>query len=209
MLQATMVNKHFKKLSLSKVPPIKLVIVGIILLCCSCLLYFANTHYIERYNKTSDMASMSVVRELVLEAVKAINVPVVIEPKSGDAYIPAAKLYMPVQEGVERLTFRYDAKNAYWPEVLHISSSVVIGRASAPLYSAQNTNDLFAGIPKLQACQRGLRLYYESPKDIEPDLNFIQTLTLNNGKKVSIYSEKNCPELIEDVLPLVKTIKAY
>jgi hypothetical protein len=125
-----------------------------------------------------------------------------IDPKTGDAYFPPTKLYLPgAAAETAGLTYRYEKDLG-----LSVSSKQTIGRATYSLYNAQSADALFQAVPHAQSCQRGLTVSYEPLNDTSVELQ--QTIRLNDGKALYLYAEKACPE-ISDLVALLKGFRTY
>ena len=161
----------------------------------------------QQYKATSELANTSVLRDLILQAAKGSKTDAIVEARSGDVYFPKAKLYVPNNPELTDLTYDYDADGPDGAE-LTVSSSTVFERYAVRLYNAKNSEELFARVPKLQACQRGVLLVYKSLNNNDDKYVLQQTTSLDNNKTLYVYTEKACPELIETADSL-KNIKSY
>jgi len=161
--------------------------------------------YIYKYNLAADLASIVSIRELVLNAADGTRTNAPIDAKTGDTYFPQARLYLPANPDVTQLTYFYDA-NGLSGQELSISRRSVFNQNAVKLYSAMNITQLFNAIPKVQSCQRGIRLQYKMTKDELSELK--QTIVLNNGKTLYAYQETACPEL-NYTTSLLKNLRAY
>lgn len=159
--------------------------------------------FVQRYNRTTDLAAMAPVREMIKQATEDTKADAPIDPKTGDIYFPPAKLYLPNASTFTRLTYAYDqASNT----PLSIANRTLTRQNLNHLYNAQDINQLFAAVPHHQACQRGITLSYQLMTEEGKELR--QTISLDNGKSLYLYAEKACPELSE-TLDLLKNLKAY
>lgn len=159
--------------------------------------------YLSRYNETSQQAAATPVRELIIQAVKDTKTEAPVEPRTGDFYFPPAKLYLPYTSSYLQLTYGYDPETSQ----LSVGNATALKQGIASLYNARNLKDIFEKVPYLQACQRGVTITYEKILD-SLDKELRQTVQLNNGKTVYLYTEKLCPELNETV-ELLTNLRAY
>lgn len=164
--------------------------------------------YLDRYIRAAEMAETVPIRELVLQAAEQLKTDAVVDPQTGALYFPEAKLFIAQNQPIfGGLT--YDITFGQSESELSISSRGVFSQASVPLYTAKNTEEVFKAIPKLQACWRGIRLVYAPiAAEDSADIELSQTVRLNNGKDLYLYTEKGCPEL-NDVAIGLKNIQAY
>jgi len=159
------------------------------------------------YKDAADQANLVSIRELIITAIRAVKQNAPVDPRTGDVYFPEAKLYLPDPGGPTTFTYLFDSVDiADSQSGLSVSTYPV--RGSTPLYTAKNMNELFAAVPKLQACSRGIKLVYNKFPQSDKENMFVNTAHLNNGKDVYIYIENKCPEL-KDTANLFTDIKAY
>lgn len=176
----------------------------IVLIAVGLLLIVIVAKKIQQYDYAT---SVTPLRELVLRSSANSKRDALVDPKTGDVYFPEAKLFVPYNANLGRLTYSYDQALQNTPK-LTVSNQAVFARASIPLYNAKNSDELFKAVPKLQACQRGVKLTYEK---IDPALRegeLKRTVQLSNGKILYMYIEPTCPDLNE-VLDTLQTIKPY
>lgn len=170
--------------------------------------YVVKIRYIDRYTRAADMAETVPARELILLTAKSLKTDAVVDPQTGALYFPEAKLFLPQSQPIfGGLTYSVSLSDKN--SELSVSSHGVINKVSVPLYNARNINDLYEAVPKLQSCLRGIRLLY-TPISAEEfgDNKLNQTVHLNNGKDLFIYTETGCPEL-NDIASVLKNIQAY
>lgn len=159
------------------------------------------------YNEAIDLTGTVSVRELILKAADGTKTDAPIDPKTGDIYFPQAMLYLPSNTSYTRLTYAYDPLGQDGPE-LNISDRSVFNRNAVKLYSAKNVDEVFSAVPKLQSCQRGIKLLYQKISNIESSNELNQTIKLSNGKTLYVYLESTCPEL-KETAQLISNIKPY
>lgn len=159
------------------------------------------------YNAAADQANIVEIRELILLAVRGVKKDAPVDPKTGDVYFPEAKLYLPNPHTALSLTYLEDTGNiADSQSSLTVSTYPVLGTTS--LYTAQNTKQLFAAVPKLQACTRGVKLVYQKFPANDNQNVLKHTVQLNNGKTLYVYVEKDCPDL-DSTADLFTNVRAY
>lgn len=153
------------------------------------------TQKVRDYNAATDQANIVEIRELILLAVRGVKKDAPVDPKTGDVYFPEARLYLPNPHTALALTYLEDTGDiADSQSSLTVSTYPVLGTTS--LYTAQNTKQLFAAVPKLQACTRGVKLVYQHFPASDTQNMLKHTVQLNNGKTLYVYVEKDCPDLI-------------
>lgn len=166
--------------------------------------YFIKERYIDRYEEASEITSTMSIRELVLTAAKGTKTPAPVDHQTGDVYFPQAKLYLPAPSTPIEFTYMYIPEN----KELSVSATSILNQASVPLYTARDVHQVFAAVPKLQACQRGVRVVFDKVTNQDEPIELKHTAKLKNGKSVFIYMEKSCPEL-EETAGLLAKLQSY
>jgi hypothetical protein len=129
------------------------------------------------------------IRELILMAVEGLSVPAPVDARTGDVYFPPAKLYLPTTQVLPQITYGYEPES----QTLRVSTKQVVSATGSKLYSAHNNEQLFALVPKLQACSRGLLLSPDTQQD--SSLVHIGDTTVRDGRTLHVYNERQCNEL--------------
>lgn len=168
---------------------------------------FVGVYKYRYYNEVAILSSTAPTRDLILLAVRGVKKDAPVDFKTGDVYFPEAKLYLPSPDLALPLTYYYDKGNgADFAEELTVSTYPV--RGTEKMYIAKNQEELFAAVPKLQSCSRGIRITLKvSPESVE-DLELLHKYKLNNGDDVYVYLEKSCPEL-KPLAESFKTLQSY
>lgn len=160
------------------------------------------TIYLLRHQDKEDN---TVLTSLIINAIEDLNRPLVIEPTTGKAYIPSARLMLPPADAtLGEVEYYYfpPAENA--PAEVHLSSRNSVGPATSAVISASpDVEALFAAVPKLQACSRGVTINFAQQSDREAAANKL----LASGKMAYFYTEKKCPN--DKLLEYAKQIDSY
>jgi hypothetical protein len=159
------------------------------------------------YKQVADQASITQVRELIILAVRGLKKDAPVDYKTGDVYFPESRLFLPNPGLPLTITYLYD-KGDVTNSQSELSVSTYPVRGTETLYTARNNDELFAAVPKLQACSRGIKIVHQhfSRDDTQNELK--HTVRLSSGKDVFVYLEKECPELSETA-DLFKNLRAY
>jgi hypothetical protein len=193
-----MKNNKFN-LAQVKLRALLLVLVGVFVLALSLLGVGLGYAALAQRQSAGDLASMSTVRDLLVRAIEGSKMPAVIDAKTGDVYFPPTKYYVPAAS-TAGLTYAYDKDQG-----LSVSTKPVLGEATSWFYNAASVNQLFAGVPHAQACQRGVRVSETQLNDSNLELK--QTLK-PGATSVYLYAEKQCVQL-QDVVTILKDLKTY
>jgi hypothetical protein len=196
-------KKQKKQHTLSKKSSIVLVVLLVVVAATAIVV----TQKIRDYNAATDQANIVEIRELIVLAIRGVKKDAPVDPKTGDVYFPEAKLYLPNPHTALALTYLEDTGNiADAQSSLTVSTYPVLGTTN--LYTAQDTNQLFAAVPKLQACSRGIKLVYQQFPATDNTNVLRHTVHLNNGKTMYVYVEKDCPDL-NSTADLFTGVRAY
>lgn len=168
---------------------------------------FGLAYKIQTYDMAAKQAGLVSIRELIIRGIEATLKNVPLDHKTGDAYFPEAKLYLPYDENTGTLTYFYfkDAET----EQLTVSSSGVLDTQISRLYSANDIDELFEHVPKAQACSRGVTLQKAgSADDIGSSNQLVDSVDFSDGQTWQIYLANDCSEL-SDLANLLKNIRKY
>lgn len=157
-------------------------------------------------HRLRDQAAIEPIRELILAATSNLGVDAPVEPRTGDVYFPQAKLYLPASTALDGISFKYAWDNE--SRELAIVNKLVYGSASAKLIQAANVEDLFANVPELQACSRGVIVSRDKASSTTNGRVLRQTVQLANGDVVYLSSEDACPPNTETA-KLLNELRSY
>jgi hypothetical protein len=203
-----MAKKQAKHRKIWNKKPLVFTIVFLVLVFSSVAVSYAVV-WIKYQRSIGEQVGAETTRELIVRAVEGIKPNAPIDPKTGDVYFPEARLYLPAASAMQ-LTYSYDSPGEGGHEQLNISNKLVLNQNVAKLYTGRTLEEVFAAVPKLQSCQRGIALVYSDAEKPSADsgMELKQTVRLNNGKDLYFYLEKECPELAETAESL-KNLQAY
>jgi hypothetical protein len=182
----------------------KMLIVMVVAVGLFLLLAFCAALKLQQYDRSLSMSEASAIRELIIHASQGTKKAAPIDPKTGDVYFPEAKLYLPHNPALGQLSYAYNLDT----NQLSISTREVFGQAAAQLYSATSVDEVFAAVPKLQSCQRGITLVYNQINAEENQIELKQTIEFADGGILYVYQEPLCPEL-EETAKSIGNLRTY
>jgi hypothetical protein len=166
--------------------------------------------YVYRDNQQS---RDSTILSMIFLAVDGLHKPAPVEAKTGDTYLPEAKLVIPAakdQPNIEYSYVEFDGKKE-----MSITSSQLINRGKSKVWSAYGSSmgsaeetykAVFNKVPYLQACARGVQLFDEQ----QADENLTQRFSVSSGSTTWYgYTEKTCADDLEPLVTQLKTMRAY
>jgi hypothetical protein len=193
-----------KPTALPNIKP-RLPLIALVILLVLAIGVSVKVMFLQRYMDNLERADTIVLTQQIIHAAEATKLVAPVDAKTGDTYFPQAKLYLPVAAPTAVLTYFYDSNNT--GHELSISNKIVFSQNASRLYNAHNTTEVFAAVPRLQACQRGVEI---ATRQLEPnkEQTLAETVKLSNGRTLYLYTEKQCPDLGYTV-GLLKNLKAY
>lgn len=167
--------------------------------------FYAKVRYINQYDRASNEVGRAQISRLIVQAVSALKVDAPVNPQSGAAYFPEARLYVPGSMPSDHLIYLYN------PDMqkpgISVSSQALLNRDINKMYVAQDMDGVFAVVPHLQTCLRGVRLSYAQANSYD-GAEFRQAAKLSNGKTIYLYAEPGCPQL-SGVIDKLKKVDSY
>lgn len=156
-----------------------------------------------QYRQSLEYYAVQDIRTVVTSAVDNLHDPAVVEAKSGDDYFPEAKLYLPASSYNSRITYSYqDAEN-----YLNISSKSVMATAKSLSYNARDVETYFMHLPQIQACNRGVALYFSKPTELN-GTKLAWEKKLRDNRVVYAYRETNCG-FLDELVEGLRDIESY
>ena len=149
------------------------------------------------------------VATLILQALDGLSTPAPIDAQTGKTYFPQVRLVLPMAPDtvLSEIEYRYSPPEDSAPEELRIVNVHGLQSARSAMVGAQNMEDTFEQVPKLQACTRGYRVSFASLTDTQDPLVF--TKQLSNGQNVYVYRDAGCKQSNEYFENYLKQVDSY
>lgn len=180
------------------------VLVIIILLQFAATAFFVFSFKLTRSD--ADNLSAKSFGNLIITTIDGLNRPVNQDAQSGIVYLHETRLTLPaVTDRSLQLLYDYESAGKDTAERLHLIDALALRTAKSKLYSAQNHDELFAAVPKLQACVRGYSVVFAPVKD-GGDLVFQKQL--KDRRQVYVYHEAKCP-INKDMTDYLNKLDSY
>ncbi len=165
----------------------------------------------------------TVLATLVTNAAEQLNKPAPVDPPTGKIYIPEAHLVMPAYTGDGHVEYLYESANpgVNIPAEIHLTSSMIMNLAKGKVWvDTANENNRFvwqsydiskatSSIPSLQACARGVQLFFTLQNSPDRPLQFQGGHTLKDGRTLYVYSETGCQQNQTPVIAMAKQAQSY
>lgn len=198
-----MKKKQKKKL----VPGSKKIILLAVLIPAVLLVCLYSATFIIHYDNTVKRIEASVIANLMTDAVSNLKKDVPVDHMTGDLYFPESRLFLLNPKSDLKLTYEWHPAIGDSQEDLSVSLSPT--PRAIDLYSASNVEEVFAAVPRLQACGRGVQILYNKATSDDTVLGQLKKVVkLQNGKDIYMYTEKECPHL-DELLDLLSKVKSY
>lgn len=148
----------------------------------------------------------SVITSMIIAAANGSNRPAVVEPVSGKVYIPEAKLVLPPYgTGMTPILYNYmpTVSGSSAPTELQVAMSGLVNAAESRLWIAQQYNSpwhtpdptaVFKEVPGLQACVRGLHVFFVPSSIYGRGMKEVVTKPLKDGRTMYVYDEQHCAQ---------------
>lgn len=159
-----------------------------------------------RYHQAYEIASNEPIKSLLLNSIDNLGQDAPVEATSGDIYFPAAKLYLPQPAENTRLAYSRDATSD--PRDFSIHDRLIVNAAKNKLLQAVDTDAVFAAMPELQACSRGVLVRYDLQTSGYDNQSPVETLRLANGDTVHISYDTSC-SANGDLLERLRALRSY
>jgi hypothetical protein len=150
------------------------------------------------------------IANMIIQSIRSVNKPAVIEPVSKKVYLPDASLVLPPQpQDLSDVEYSYlpsiDGADAEASVTLTNAVSVGISKilnAESIGLQQHDPGRLFQAVPNAQICARGVHVVFGS-KAKYANLHFIKTLA--DGRVMKVYTEQQACEF--DLQPLVTYLR--
>jgi hypothetical protein len=171
----------------------------------------ANYYFYRQTHRVHDNTILS----LITQAVDGLHRPAPVDPKTGDTYLPEARLVIPASQDGQQILYSYTSYDG--TRELSITGQRLMGVAKSKLWSsysgatydqAEAMTAVFEAVPNLQACSRGIQLFTKE----RADKNYIKQFTATTSDATwHAYTEPGCTKTmgITTLVDQVKTMRPY
>jgi len=164
--------------------------------------------YVCHLQRQINQLSQTTISRLIIDAADGLNRPVERDVQTGRAYIYEQRLSFPaINDTYQRLSYAYSPSSEDSGMLLRIVDETVVGPERAKLISAVSNDELFAAVPKFQACIRGYELAFERPQ--YPPGQEILVKMLSDGRTLHVYHEELCSDGREKMIGYLQQIDSY
>jgi hypothetical protein len=196
------ITKQFlKRLILPTIILVQLVLIA-------CLAWYAYwTHIDVRSQATSPPLTISM---LIIRATEALTLPVPTDAQSGRIYIYEAKITLPPPPDRSYslyYNYRPDLTGAH--AELNFMDKQAVDMQKAKVYAFGSVNDVFAAVPKLQACSRGYQIFFAPAGKNDTDGKLVFTKKLKDGRTAYTYLEDLCSDNKDKLTPYLNQMDSY
>lgn len=167
------------------------------------------TMSVNYYRESAELARTEPLRNMMLAELDDGLPDAPVEPKTGDVYFPESRVYLPRRtEGNEPVRLKYTwTRNQDNTVQLNVSERGVLHRVATDVRNARNSEAVFAAVPHLQVCVRGVYVT-EKPMKLYEGLELKHVVRLADGRALNLYLEKGCPELATTAA-LLTNLRSY
>jgi hypothetical protein len=173
--------------------------------------------------ESSSLASQPIITNLIDNAVNNLDKPAPVDAQTGQVFFPDVRLMLPAPDenyGLRQVI--YADTSVHNTFELQVTTQDILNMAENRLLisqaDAQNANDssqqvlqaIFKQVPTLQACARGVQMFYSPQNYAGPSFNLQFHKTLGNGKTLYAYTEPTCSlTQVPAFVSYLKNIQSY
>jgi hypothetical protein len=169
------------------------------------------------YRNALPPGDQSVITNLIISAVEGLHKPAAIDPVSGKLYLTDARLVLPLPtDSFMQIVYSSDDPSADQSEV-QVTTRATLDQAESKLWSAYSASSrrgsdlaaVFEQVPNLQACARGVQLFYQPSGQVGETFRLQVTKQLANGKTLYMYTEPVCHQDLTNLVEYLKQVESY
>lgn len=172
----------------------------------------------------NNLASQPIIISLVNNAINNVDVSAPVEAQTGQVYFPDARLMLPSPgENLSLRQIEYaNTTSTSAPLDMQVTTKSILNEAENNLLTAQANAlgahkdtqaellAIFRQVPNLQACARGVQLFYSQQHEERSDYRLQFTKKLSNGKTLYAYTETACTSSqLPALVNYLKQIESY
>jgi len=207
--------KKAKKQTRTKQPKnwVKVGVIACVGLLCS--FHIAATAYLwVTVGNIRDTTDPIIIRSMVFNAVDGLRKQAPVDVKTGDHYIPEARMVVPHNQLLKSLVYSYEPASKgdggeVFDEELTLSSPATISRAKVPGTAAVGVEALFESIPELQACSRAFVIKFVDTKPQFSETTLQAKVSLEDGRTAYIYKDVGCKIDTEEVQNALLKVRSF
>jgi hypothetical protein len=180
-------------------------------------LYDWHVHQVNDFNDQAFFGQPLIV-SLLDNAVNNLNAPAPVDAQTGQVYFPDVHLQLPApSQNYALRKIEYANTSSDGSFSLQVTSEGIISEAENKLLVAQANAQaahknyqnvlmaIYRQVPNLQACTRGVQLFYNAQNQTGSDYKLQFTKKLNNSKTLYAYTETTC--VSQDLPTLINYLK--
>ncbi len=174
------------------------------------------TFNVYAYVRLASTGDQSTITHVIINAVRGLHKPAPVEPTTGKVYLPEARLVLPAADSLQHVLYSNPSE-----QEVQITTSEILNQAETKLWTAPaslsqvdaktelKVKAMFSEVPNLQACSRGVQLFF-SPQDFdESTVQLHATKTLANSKTIYLYTDATCEGDLDKLAEYVKQAESY
>lgn len=147
------------------------------------------------YNRSAALAHAAQLRNQIMAPYTFGANPPATDFKTGDLYFPEMRLQLPKPtDAPEPVKLSYSTSGHEGTSALNVTHMLVLQRVSREVQTAQNSDDIYAALPHLGACSRGVLIVDKILSD-NNNVEMKHAVDTADGRTIYVYLEKQCPEL--------------
>lgn len=169
------------------------------------------------------LTGQPIIASLVDDAVNGLNAPAPVDAATGEVYFPDVKLMLPAPSqnyGLRQVLYANLSNGSNFN--LEVTTQGIVNQSETKLLTAEATAQgqsengnqtlqaIFRQIPNLQACVRGVQLFYQPQATSGSSLSLAFTKQLASGKTLYAYTDSTCKaEAMPDLVNYMRGVQSY
>ncbi len=170
------------------------------------------------YNRALTNTDQTVITNLIISAVGGLSKPLPVDAATGKAYAHGADLVWPASTDPFMQILYSNEGNVGATSELQFTTKNLMTQAESKLWAVQarpstwhsnNQTALFDQVPNLQACSRGVQVFFAPSPQASSQFQLKATKQLQNGKTLYFYTEPICHEDMSQLLAYLQQAESY
>ncbi len=161
-------------------------------------------------------ATQTVVTNLMISAVEGLVRPVPVDASTGQMQLASLHLKWPVSARFTGQILYSNTGGQDQTAELQLTSRPIMNAAKSKLWAvqtyataAQNNRAVFNQVPNLQACTRGIQVFFTPQTELAPQWQDHGSVHLADGRTLYFYTESTCRQDLSPLLGYLKQAQSY
>jgi hypothetical protein len=155
----------------------------------------------------------SELRDMIIDALQGLSQQAVIDGPSRKVYVPEARMVLPpYPHDVQGLRYSYTPQNdkGNLDAELLVTTNDTLANGISAIRSGNKVEDIFAGVPKAQACSRQIIVAFKDSYGQPGEDNAkVGVVNLADGRNAYLYLDAGCKDNSEPLIKYLQQLQSY